>query len=93
VIVFDEPFSNLDYAGVREVLARMVALHRSGRTILLTTHDLGKVTAHAGRLIFMQAGRVVCDAAPAEALARAEAFGVRRPRAAALGVEALSWLA
>ena len=92
IVVFDEPFSNLDYAGVREVLAQMVALHRSGRTVLLTTHDLGKVAAHADRLIFMQAGRVVCDGAPAEALARAESFGVRRPRAADLGPENLSWL-
>jgi biotin transport system ATP-binding protein len=92
VIVFDEPFSNLDYAGVREVLGQMLALHRSGRTILLTTHDLGKVAAHADRLIFMQAGQVGCDGSPAEALSRAESFGVRLPRAAALGVEALSWL-
>jgi ABC-type hemin transport system ATPase subunit len=50
------------------------------------------VAAHADRLIFMQAGRVACDGSPAEALARAESFGVRLPRAAALGVEALSWL-
>jgi biotin transport system ATP-binding protein len=27
VIVFDEPFSNLDYAGVRQVLGQMVDLH------------------------------------------------------------------
>ena len=92
VIVFDEPFSNLDYAGVREVLAQMVALHRAGRTVLLTTHDLGKVAAHADRLLLMQAGRIVCDGRPHEAIGRAEAFGVRTPRAAALGVEALSWL-
>jgi biotin transport system ATP-binding protein len=92
VIVFDEPFSNLDYAGVREVLAQMMALHRAGRTVLLTTHDLGKVAAHADRLLIMQAGRIVCDGTPREALGRAEAFGVRSPRAAALGVETLSWL-
>ena len=92
VVVFDEPFSNLDYPGVQEVLRHMVALHRDGRTVLLTTHDLGKVTAHADRLLFMQAGRIACDGKPMEAIGRAEAFGVRRPRAAALGIEALSWL-
>jgi biotin transport system ATP-binding protein len=92
VIVFDEPFSNLDYAGVRDVLEQMVALHRAGRTVLLTTHDLGKVAAHADRLLFMQNGRIACDGTPHEAVVRAEAFGVRSPRAAAMGVEALSWL-
>jgi biotin transport system ATP-binding protein len=92
VVVFDEPFSNLDYPGVQEVLQHMVALHRDGRTVLLTTHDLGKVAAHADRLLFMQAGRIACDGKPTEAIGRAEAFGVRRPRAAALGIEALSWL-
>lgn len=92
VLVLDEPFSNLDYLGVRDVLSRVVALHRQGRTILLTTHDLGKVAAHADRLVMMQSGRIACDGTPREVIDRSEEFGVRRPRAAALGVEALSWL-
>jgi biotin transport system ATP-binding protein len=92
VLVLDEPFSNLDYLGVRDVLSRVVALHRRGRTILLTTHDLGKVAAHADRLVMMQSGRIACDGTPGEVIDRSEEFGVRRPRAAALGIEVLSWL-
>jgi biotin transport system ATP-binding protein len=70
----------------------VVALHRQGRTILLTTHDLGKVAAHADRLVMMQSGRVACDGTPGEVIDHSEEFGVRRPRAARHGVEALSWL-
>ena len=54
VIVFDEPFASLDYPGVQQVLSYIVDLHRSGRTILMVTHDLEKVIAHADRLVVMQ---------------------------------------
>jgi biotin transport system ATP-binding protein len=92
VIVFDEPFSNLDYPGVRQVLEQILGQHRAGRTIIVTTHDLEKVLAHADRLVFMRAGRIEADGPPPALIARAESFGVRPPRAAHLGVEGLSWL-
>jgi biotin transport system ATP-binding protein len=92
VIVFDEPFSNLDYPGVRQVLGQMVALHRSGQTILLTTHDLDKVLDHADRLVIMQHGRIVADGLPAAVVSEAEAFDVRSPHAERRGGGGLSWL-
>jgi len=92
VIVFDEPFANLDYPGVRQVLDQILRLHRAGGTIIVTTHDLEKVLAHADRLIFMRGGRIEGDGPPPALVGRAESFGVRSPRAGFLGVEALSWL-
>jgi biotin transport system ATP-binding protein len=92
VIVFDEPFSNLDYPGVRQVLGQILRQHRAGCTIVLTTHDLEKVLAHADRLMFMHGGKIEDDGPPPALIERAERFGVRSPRAADLGVEALSWL-
>jgi biotin transport system ATP-binding protein len=92
VIVCDEPFSNLDYAGVRQVLEEIVKLHRWGKTVLLATHDLEKVLAHADRLIFMRDGKIESDGPPSALLAAAEDFGVRRPRSAGRAVEAMSWL-
>jgi biotin transport system ATP-binding protein len=91
-IVFDEPFSNLDYPGVRQVLDQILRQHRAGCTIVVTTHDLEKVLAHADRLLFMHAGRIEADGPPSALIERAESFGVRRPRSARHGVEALSWL-
>jgi len=92
VIVFDEPFSSLDYPGVRQVLQHIVSLHQSGHTILVTTHDLEKVIAHAERLILMHGGKIVRDGRPAEIITDVEAFGVRNPCAFGSGLEAQSWL-
>jgi len=92
VIVFDEPFASLDYPGVKQVLQHILALHRSGHTIVVTTHDLEKIIAHADRLIIMQGGKIVRDGSPVEIVGHLEAFGVREPCAYRLGVEAESWL-
>lgn len=89
VLIFDEPFSNLDYPGVRQVLKQIIFLHKSGRTVLLSTHDLDKVIAHAGRLIVMKEGRIVKDGNPCEVIEGIENLGVRAP---ALGMKSVSWL-
>jgi biotin transport system ATP-binding protein len=92
VIVCDEPFASLDYPGVRQVLEQILMLHRSGRTILLATHDIEKVVAHAERLLIIHAGRIVHDGRPQEVVHRLETFGVRKPCAYRYGLEPESWL-
>ena len=92
VIAFDEPFASLDYPGVKQVLKQILALHRSGHTILVITHDLEKIIAHADRLIIMQKGHIVRDGVPAEFINTVETFGVRAPCASLLGLEVRSWL-
>ena len=47
VLVLDEPFANLDHSGMKQVLSRIVDLHQSGKTIILSTHDLDKTMGHA----------------------------------------------
>ena len=93
ILVFDEPFSNLDYPGIRQVLSQIVDLHRTGHTIILSTHDVEKVLAQADRLIIMAAGRVVRDGNPNDLAHETEQFGVRKPCATRLGTEIESWLA
>jgi biotin transport system ATP-binding protein len=92
VIAFDEPFASLDYPGVKQVLRQILTLHQAGHTILVITHDLEKVIAHADRLIIMQKGKIVRDGVPAEILGDIEPFGVRAPCASHLGMEVRSWL-
>jgi biotin transport system ATP-binding protein len=92
VIVFDEPFASLDYPGVQQVLRHILALHQSGRTIVIATHDLEKVIAHADRLILMRNGEIVTDDVPAKILPHVEKFGVRQPCDSRLGMELRSWL-
>ncbi|MBN1648039.1 MAG: ABC transporter ATP-binding protein [Spirochaetales bacterium] len=79
LLVFDEPFSNLDYPAVRQVLAHIVALHHKGHTIILITHDLAKVLAHADRVIVLNGGQIAADLVPGEVLGLLEQNGVRRP--------------
>jgi len=92
VIVFDEPFSSMDYPGVKQILQQILVLHRSGHTIIVTTHDLEKIIAHADRLILMHGGKIVRDGEPAAIMTDVEAFGVRKPCTFRMGLEAESWL-
>jgi len=92
IIVFDEPFSSLDYPGIRQVLKQIISLHQSGHTIIITTHDIEKIIAHATRLLIMQDGKVKRDGMPDKILKDAETFGVRVPCATRLGAEVTSWL-
>ena len=92
VVVFDEPFSNLDYDGIRQVLTQMLTLHQNGKTLVVTTHDLEKVIAHADRLVILFEGEVVRNGSPSDLLGETENFGVRQPCAARLSREVPSWL-
>ena len=92
IILFDEPFSHLDYPAVQEVLRHMVDLHRRGHTIVVTTHDVEKVIAHADRMTILHRGEVKAAGRPEELVARLIEFGVRPPCYAIFGKEKVSWL-
>ncbi len=79
IVVFDEPFSNLDYPGVKNLLEQILSLHQAGHTILVATHELEKVIAQADHLIIMNDGKIVRDGLPDEVVKGVEAFGVREP--------------
>ena len=92
IIAFDEPFSGLDYPGVCQILKQILALHNTGHTIIITTHDIEKIIAHAGRLIFMEKGKIVRQGTPDRLISESETFGVRQPCASKFGMEIQSWL-
>ena len=81
VIIFDEPFANLDYAGVVQVTAMIEQLQRDGKTIMVLTHELEKVLALANRLIILHKGNLVYNAEPEPALHSGilEQYGIRNP--------------
>ena len=72
IIIFDEPFTGLDYPGVVQVLKQIVQLHKKGHTILLITHELEKVLAHANRLGIMHKGKLVEDGKPEDVIYRSK---------------------
>jgi len=60
LVLADEPTGNLDTQSSADVLAVLDRLNRSGRTIMLITHE-DDVAKHARRLIRLVDGRVVSD--------------------------------
>jgi glutamate/aspartate transport system ATP-binding protein len=62
-MLFDEPTSALDPEMINEVLDVMVELAREGMTMMVVTHEMGFARKVAHRVIFMDGGRIVEDAA------------------------------
>lgn len=65
VILFDEPTSALDPEMVGEVLEVMRQLATEGMTMCVVTHEMGFARAVANRVIFMDAGEILCEDPPA----------------------------
>ena len=57
VILADEPTGNLDTATGEQIMDLLGRLHRSGRTVLMVTHE-NDVAAHAGGRVSLRDGRV-----------------------------------
>ncbi|MBF0257828.1 MAG: ABC transporter ATP-binding protein [Desulfamplus sp.] len=91
VIVLDEPFSNLDYPGTKDLLSSIVWLHNAGHTIILSTHDIEKAIFFASRVIIIHEGRVVADECPETIIKDVEKFGIREPCASKFGVGIVPW--
>jgi general L-amino acid transport system ATP-binding protein len=66
VMLFDEPTSALDPEMIKEVLDVMADLAQSGMTMICVTHEMGFARKVADRLVFMDHGRIVESAPPAE---------------------------
>jgi biotin transport system ATP-binding protein len=91
VLLMDEPFSNLDYPATCMVLDQILNFHKIGHTIIITTHDLEKVIAHAQRLVVMAKGRVVEDGIPEEVISGIDRYGIRPPCSVQLGRGIQPW--
>ena len=65
-MLFDEPTSALDPEMINEVLEVMVQLAQDGMTMMVVTHEMGFARRVADRVIFMDAGAIVEDAAKDE---------------------------
>jgi energy-coupling factor transporter ATP-binding protein EcfA2 len=79
LLVLDEPTSDLDPRGRRELKA---LLREIPAAKLIATHDLEMVVELCDRAILMDAGKIVCEGPPGELLAdeaRMLAHGLERP--------------
>ena len=68
VLVLDEPTSDLDPVGTQEVLQVLRTLNKQyGMTIVLIEHKVDEVISWVDRVLLMDQGRIVVDAAPRKA--------------------------
>ena len=68
VILFDEPTSALDPELVGDVLHVMLQLAREGMTMVVVTHEIGFAAEVAGRVLFLDHGRILEQGPPAAIL-------------------------
>lgn len=61
LILADEPTGNLDTSSGNSIMELLAELHRSGRTVIVVTHD-PRMTHHATQTVYMLDGRIVPEA-------------------------------
>lgn len=66
VMLFDEPTSALDPEMVGEVLEVIKELAKEGMTMVIVTHEMGFAKEVASKVLFMDDGKIVEEAAPKE---------------------------
>ena len=68
ILILDEPTSQLDPVAAADIFNLVESLNREmGYTIILIEQRLERCYHLADRLIIMEGGRIICDAAPGEA--------------------------
>lgn len=60
-LFLDEPFANLDWPGICSVLDAIDAVHKSGCTVVLISHDVLWINAFIDRVVLMDKACVVAE--------------------------------
>jgi len=68
--LLDEPTANLDPLSVKNIESAIIRLARSGKTVILATHNLIQARLLAAKAAFLKAGRLVQAGATTEMLSR-----------------------
>lgn len=93
IFIFDEPFANLDWDGIRQVCTLLKELKEEGRTIIVLTHELEKILALADRFMILNKGELVFDGPPQEGLnLGTEKWGIRNPLVSYTSVKDMLWM-
>ncbi|MBN2509965.1 MAG: ABC transporter ATP-binding protein [Spirochaetales bacterium] len=79
ILILDEPFTELDYDGVREMSSLLHNIHEKGTCVFLVTHDISKILAYSSRLICLNTGRISLDILPGQVKPHHSALGFRVP--------------
>jgi polar amino acid transport system ATP-binding protein len=78
LILFDEPTASLDPELTEEVLDVIRDLAASGQTMMVVSHEMGFVASVAGRVLFLDHGRLLVDGPAGEVFGEAREPRLRR---------------
>lgn len=92
VLILDEPFNDLDWAGAHQLISLLLRLRQQGTGIWLVTHDLEKCLAHCDRLVILDGGSIRADAHPDQLWDQLPGWGIRRPAGEAGLRSTMTWL-
>jgi len=70
ILLLDEPFSNVDLRAARDMVALLITMRNSSKTIFVVTHQAALLENSADEFVWMEAGQIVDRTAhlkPAEA--------------------------
>ncbi|AEV30432.1 ABC-type cobalt transport system, ATPase component [Sphaerochaeta pleomorpha str. Grapes] len=90
LLIMDEPFANLDYPSVLQVIKTLLKLHEAGHTIILVSHEVEKILAYTDQTILLEKGSVIADGKAIDILPLLPEHGVYVPLQAK--IEELTWL-
>ena len=92
VIIFDEPYANLDFGGVRQVNFLIKDLKKNGRTVIILSHELEKCLGMADHFVVLFRGEKVFDGTPGEGLLQPlEQWNIHNPVTSYKSAEDLVW--
>lgn len=87
VLVLDEPTSQMDPVGTREVFGVVRTLAERGLTVIMAEHKVEWIAQFADRVVALHEGRILLDGKPAEVLTSdllpEKGFGISRYTTAA----------
>src|SRR5699024_961856 len=79
-LILDEPANGLDPAGIRWMRGLLRRMAAEGRTVFVSSHQLGEIQQTVDRVIVIDRGRLVVDVDIDEVAAEGERVTVRTPQ-------------
>ena len=93
IILFDEPFANLDWPGVKSVCSILSDLKSRGVTVVVLTHETEKILGLANRFVILDKGEIRFDGTVREGLSLdLEKWSIRNPMVEYKKIGDLLWL-
>ena len=66
ILILDEPTAGLDPKGKKEILELIAAYHKTGKTIIVVTHDMDIVLEYSQKVIVLNNGKLIDILSPDE---------------------------